>query len=47
LLAVAFLDGNVMPAQFAADRITRPDVQSLMTEVSARPNAAGWGPARC
>jgi 2-methylcitrate dehydratase len=40
LLAVAFLDGNVMPAQFAADRITRPDVQSLMTKVSARPNAA-------
>src|ERR1700735_3646066 len=24
LLAVALLDGNVMPAQFAADRITRP-----------------------
>jgi 2-methylcitrate dehydratase len=40
LLAVAFLDHNVMPAQFAADRITRPDVQSLMTKVSARPNAA-------
>jgi 2-methylcitrate dehydratase len=40
LLAVALLDGNVMPAQFAADRITRPDVQSLMTKVSARPNRA-------
>jgi 2-methylcitrate dehydratase len=40
LLAVALLDGNVMPAQFAADRITRPDVQSLLTRVSARPNAA-------
>jgi 2-methylcitrate dehydratase len=40
LLAVALLDGNVMPAQFAEDRITRPDVQSLMTKVSARPNAA-------
>jgi 2-methylcitrate dehydratase len=40
LLAVAFLDHNIMPAQFAADRITRPDVQSLMTKVSARPNAA-------
>jgi 2-methylcitrate dehydratase len=40
LLAVALLDGNVMPAQFAADRITRPDVQSLMTKVSARPSAA-------
>jgi 2-methylcitrate dehydratase len=40
LLAVAFLDRDVLPAQFAADRITRPDVQSLMTKVSARPNAA-------
>jgi 2-methylcitrate dehydratase len=29
-----------MPAQFAPGRITRPDVQSLMTKVSARPNAA-------
>jgi 2-methylcitrate dehydratase len=40
LLAVALLDGNVMPAQFAEDRITKPDVQSLLTKVSARPNAA-------
>jgi 2-methylcitrate dehydratase len=37
---VALLDGNVMPAQFTADRITRADVQSLLTKVSARPNAA-------
>jgi 2-methylcitrate dehydratase len=29
-----------MPAQLAADRITRPDVQSLITKVSARPNPA-------
>jgi 2-methylcitrate dehydratase len=36
LLSVALLDGNVMPAQFAADRITRPDVQALMTKVSGR-----------
>jgi 2-methylcitrate dehydratase len=28
------------PAQFAADRIRRPDVQSLLTKVSAWPNAA-------
>lgn len=28
------------PARFAADRIRRPDVQSLLTKVSARPNAA-------
>jgi 2-methylcitrate dehydratase len=40
LLAVALLDGNVMPEQFAPDRITRPDVQSLLTKVSARPNAS-------
>jgi 2-methylcitrate dehydratase len=40
LLAVALLDGNVMPAQFAADRITRPDVQSLLTKVSVHPDAA-------
>jgi 2-methylcitrate dehydratase len=40
LLAVALLDGNVMPAQFAADRIARPDVQSLLMTVSARPNPA-------
>jgi 2-methylcitrate dehydratase len=40
LLAVALLDGNVMPAQFTDDRINRPDVQSLLTKVSARPNAS-------
>ena len=40
LLAVALLDGNVMPAQFAPDRIARSDVQSLMKKVSARPNAS-------
>jgi 2-methylcitrate dehydratase len=40
LLAVALLDGNIMPAQFAPDRVTRADVQSLLTKVSARPNAA-------
>jgi 2-methylcitrate dehydratase len=40
LLAVALLDGNVLPAQFAPGRITRPDVQSLLSKVSARPNAA-------
>src|ERR1700723_794778 len=40
LLAVALLDENVMPAQFTDDRINRPDVQSLLTKVSARPNAS-------
>jgi 2-methylcitrate dehydratase len=38
LLAVALLDGNVMPAQFKPDRIIRPDVQSLLKKVSVRPN---------
>jgi 2-methylcitrate dehydratase len=38
MLAVALLDGNVMPAQFARDRIIRADVQSLMKKVSAKPN---------
>ena len=40
LLAVALLDGNVMPAQFAPERITRSDVQTLMKKVSAKPNQA-------
>src|ERR1700678_1163322 len=40
LLAVALLDGNVMPAQFTDDRVNRPDVESLLTKVSARPNAS-------
>ncbi len=40
LLAVALLDGQVMPAQFTTERITRPDVQSLITRVSARPVAS-------
>jgi 2-methylcitrate dehydratase len=38
LLAVALLDGDVMPAQFAPDRIIRPDVQGLLKKVSVRPN---------
>jgi 2-methylcitrate dehydratase len=38
LLAVALLDGNVMPAQFKPDRIMRSDVQALLKKVSARPN---------
>jgi 2-methylcitrate dehydratase len=40
LLAVALLDGNVMPAQFTDSRVNSPDVQSLLKKVSARPNAA-------
>jgi 2-methylcitrate dehydratase len=38
LLAVALLDGDVMPAQFAPDRIVRSDVQGLLKKVSVRPN---------
>jgi 2-methylcitrate dehydratase len=38
LLAVALLDGDVMPAQFASDRILKSDVQGLLKKVSVRPN---------
>src|ERR1700757_3017922 len=38
LLAVALLDGDVMPAQFQPDRIARADVQALLKKVSVRPN---------
>src|ERR1700721_2252091 len=38
LLAVALLDGNVMPAQFNPERIVKPDVQNLLKKVSVRPN---------
>src|SRR5271156_3930779 len=38
LLAVALLDGNVMPAQFQPERIARADVQTLLKKVSVRPN---------
>jgi 2-methylcitrate dehydratase len=38
LLAVALLDGAVMPVQFKPDRIIKPDVQSLLKKVSVRPN---------
>jgi 2-methylcitrate dehydratase len=38
LLAVALLDGDVMPAQFGPDRIVRADVQQLLKKVSVRPD---------
>ena len=38
LLAVALLDGDVMPAQFKPDRINSSDVQDLLKKVSVRPN---------
>jgi 2-methylcitrate dehydratase len=38
LLAVALLDGTVMPAQFLPDRINRADVQRLLGKVVVRPD---------
>jgi 2-methylcitrate dehydratase len=38
LLAVALLDGDVMPAQFEPDRIAKADVQQLLKRVSVRPD---------
>src|SRR5205814_2212096 len=39
LIAVALLDGEVMPAQFAPQRIERADVQTLLRRVVIRPSA--------
>ena len=39
LLAVALLDGQVLPEQFAPERITRADVQELLRRVEVRPAA--------
>ena len=39
LLAVALLDGQVLPEQYAPDRIVRPDVQELLRRVVVRPAA--------
>jgi 2-methylcitrate dehydratase len=39
LLAVALIDGQVMPEQFAPERIVRPDVQKLLRRVEVRPAA--------
>jgi 2-methylcitrate dehydratase len=36
LLAVALLDGDVMPRQFEPDRIAKADVQRLLKKVSVR-----------
>ena len=36
LLAVALLDGQVMPEQFLLDRIRRPDVQQLLQRITVR-----------
>jgi 2-methylcitrate dehydratase len=39
LLAVALLDGQVLPEQFAPERIVRPDVQTMLRRVEVRPSA--------
>ena len=38
LLAVALIDGEVMPAQYDAERIVRDDVQRLLRRVEVRPD---------
>ncbi len=40
LLAVALLDGTVMPEQFALERIQHRDVQALLCLVTVRPRAS-------
>lgn len=37
MLAAALLDGQVMPEQYAPDRIRRPDIQDLLRRVTVRP----------
>jgi 2-methylcitrate dehydratase len=39
LVAVALLDGQVMPEQYRPDRIRNQDVQSLLREVTIKPSA--------
>lgn len=38
LLAVALLDGDVMPAQYEPDRIVRSDVQGLLRKIRVHPS---------
>lgn len=38
IVAVAILDDQVMPEQYQADRIVRPDVQSLLRKIRAIPS---------
>jgi 2-methylcitrate dehydratase len=40
MVAVALLDGDVSPAQYAPERIVREDVQSLLRKVTIRPDEA-------
>jgi 2-methylcitrate dehydratase len=38
IIAVAILDGQVMPEQYSPGRIERPDVQSLLRKIRVRPS---------
>ncbi len=40
MVAVALLDGDVSPAQYTPDRVTRADVQGLLHNVSIQPDEA-------
>jgi 2-methylcitrate dehydratase len=40
MVAVALLDGEVSPAQYTPERITRQDVQSLLRKVTIQPDKA-------
>ena len=40
MVAVALLDGDVSPAQYIPERITREDVQSLLRKVTIQPDEA-------
>lgn len=40
MIAVALLDGQVLPAQYAPERINRPDVQTLLRKVAIAPEPA-------
>jgi 2-methylcitrate dehydratase len=39
MIAVAILDGQVMPPQYTPERINSPDVQSLLRKIQIKPNA--------
>ncbi len=39
MIAVALLDGQVLPAQYASERIVRADVQALLRKVEVAPDA--------
>lgn len=39
MVAVALLDGELLPAQYTPERIAREDVQSLLRQVTVRPEA--------